>query len=256
MSATERRLMWKMRYYARRSDNPATMVLLGVMAVVFLVDFFSGNRLLFILAWQPSIEWLKHGPYFQPFTFPFVHGNNIIGLLFDGLLLYWVGASLERAWGAQKYLFFFFITGILAGVVLIPQSAVSPTLPFFTGLAGIFVGMSVAFAAMNPYATILFFFVPVQARWVAAIIIAIDLFGNAQRYGGPLQAVEALTVVTLFAYLFTTRRVSLPTIGRRSGPRGPSLKERFDRWQQRRRMRQWQRRVSKIERPEDLFKDK
>ena len=248
--------MWKMRYYARRYDNPVTMVLIATMAALFLIDFFTGNRLLFILGWSPTIAWLKSGLYYEPFTFPFVH-SSILGLLFDGLLLYWIGASLERAWGAAKYLFFFFATGILAGVVLIPQTAVAPITPFFSGLAGIFVGITVAFAAMNPYAPIYFFFVQMQVRWLAAIIIAIELFGNYVRYGGPFQAVESLTVVTLFSYMFATRRVSLPTFSRGpSKPRGPSLKERWDRWQQRRRMRQWQRRVSKIERPEDLFKDK
>ncbi len=248
--------MWRMRYYARRYDNPVTMVLLAIMAAVFVVDFFTGQRLIFVLGWRPSIDWLKTGPYFQPLTFPFVH-SSILGLLFDGILLYWLGASLERAWGAQKYLFFFFITGILAGAVLIPQTAVAPVLPFFTGLAGIFVGMTVAFSAMNPFTTIMFWFVPMQARWLAVIIIAFDLFGNYQRYGGPLQAVESIGVVTLFSYMFATRRVSLPTLGSGGGrARGPSLKERFERWQQRRRMRQWQRRVSKSKSPEDLFKDK
>jgi hypothetical protein len=110
---------------------------------------------------------------------------------------------------------------------------------------------------MNPFATIIFWVFPMQARWMAAIIVAFDLFGNSGRYGGPLQAALAIAVVCLYAYLFATRRVSIPTLG--AGPakaKGPSIKERIERWQQRRRMRQWQRRVSKIERPEDLFKDK
>jgi hypothetical protein len=90
---------------------------------------------------------------------------------------------------------------------------------------------------------------------MALVIVAFDLFGNYSRYGGPIQAVMAVSVVCVYAYLFATRRVSLPSIG--SGrPPGPSMKERFERWQQRRKMRQWQRRVSKIDRPEDLFKDK
>jgi hypothetical protein len=127
----------------------------------------------------------------------------------------------------------------------------------FTGLAGSFVAITVAFASMNPFATIIFWVFPMQARWMALIIIAVDLFGNASRYGGPLQAVMAIAVVCLYAYLYATRRVSIPTLGSSSAKtKGPSLKERIERWQQRRRMRQWQRRVSKIERPEDLFKDK
>ena len=106
--------MWKMPFYVRRYDIPATLAMLAVMVALFIVNFFGNGLLSVYLGWQPSIEWLKTGPYYQPFTFPFVH-YNVIGMLFDGILLYWLGASLERAWGTAKYLFFFFTSG--SGVV-------------------------------------------------------------------------------------------------------------------------------------------
>lgn len=250
--------MWKMRYYSQRYDTPATYVLLGLMVLIFLFDFFTQYTLLApLLAWEPSVAWLHTFRYWQAFTFPLVH-TSVLGLLFDGLCLYWFGGSAERAWGTGKFLFFFFSSGMLAGFVLIPQTLAAPIMPIFTGMAGSFVGLCVAFAAMNPYATIMFWFIPMQAWVMAAVIIAIDLFGNYSRYGGPIQALIAVAVVVIYAYFFTTRRVSVPSFGGGShrGPAGPSLKERIDRWQQRRKMRQWQRRVSKIDRPDDLFKDK
>jgi rhomboid family protein len=246
--------MWKMPYYARRYETPATYAMIAIMVAFFLIDFFGGHAITRLLLWMPSVGWLKGGQYWQPFTFPFVHGNNIWGLFADGLILYFMGGSLERAWGTRKFLFFFFSSGILAGIVLIPQSLYFG-LPIFVGMAGSFVALAAAFAAINPYATIIFYFIPMQARWLALIIVAWELFGNYGRYGGPFQAVLAIAVVSLYGYLFATRRPALPNLGVSSG-RGPSIKERFDRWQQRRRMRQWQRRVSKIDRPEDLFKDK
>ena len=247
--------MWKMRYYGRRYDTPASYGLIAVMAAAFVLDFFTSQSLTQLLAWPPSVTWLHSGQYWRPFTFTFVHAGGILWALFDGLLLFWFGSSLERAWGSGKFLFFYFSSGILPGLVLIPQTAYSPTAPLFIGMAGSFVGITVAFASMNPYATVMFWFIPMQARFMAAVIVAFALFGNYFIYGGPFQAVLAIAVACVYAYFFTTRRVSLPSIG--SGrPPGPSIKERIDRWQQRRKMRQWQRRVSKIDRPEDLFKDK
>jgi membrane associated rhomboid family serine protease len=249
--------MWKMRYVARRYDAPACYALIAIMIVVFIVDFFSEYRLSLFLSWSPSVEWLKTGPYWQPFTFPFVHPNQMLQALFDCVLLYFIGTSLERAWGSGKFLFFFFSSGILPGLILLPQTATSASQPFFEGMAGSFVAIGVAFAAMNPGAQIMFFFIPMSAWIWAGIIVALDLFGWTTRYGGPLQALLAVVVVVVYAYFFATRRVSLPNLGGGSrGAGGPSMKERFDRWQQRRKMRQWQRRVSKIDRPEDLFKDK
>lgn len=251
--------MWKMRYYANRYDAPATYALLAIMVVVFVFEFIAGDSLASVLAWQPSVAWLKSGAYWQPLTFPFVHGRGgAFSLLGDGLILYFFGASLERAWGSAKFLFFFFSSGIIAGLVLIPQTISNPIPPMFFGMAGSFVAIDVAFGAMNPYATVLLMMViPLQARWLAALIVFFELFTNYGRYGGPLPALLAISVTCIYAYLFATRRVSLPTIGGgRGASRGPSLKERFERWQQRRRMRDWQKRVSKIDRPEDLFKDK
>jgi membrane associated rhomboid family serine protease len=246
--------MWKLPYYARRYDNPASIAMIAIMALVFVVGFFTSDAMFPWLAWIPSVAWLKSGLYWQPFTFPFVHpSTNIIGLLFDGVALFWLGSSLERSWGSGKYVFFVLSSGIIAGLVLLPQSITGGAAPVFYGLVGSFVAIPVAFAALNPYVTIMFWFIPMQARWLAAIIIAFELFANYGKYGGRLQAIMAITVVALYGYLFATRRAVLPAVG---GSRGPSMKERFDRWQQRRRMRQWQRRVSKIERPEDLFKDK
>jgi membrane associated rhomboid family serine protease len=238
-----------MRYTANRYDSPASFVLAAVMGVCFVLNFFLGNKLAAFLAWQPSIDWLRSGMYWQPITFPFAQ-VSVLQVLFDAMLLVFIGSSLERAWGTGKFLFFFFASGILAGLVLLPATATIGFTPFFYGMVGSFSAIAVAFAAMNPYATLIFFVFPLQARWWAAIIVAWDLFGNDQLYGGPLQALIAISVVAVFAYLFTTRRPSLPTLGT------SSLKDRYDRWQQRRRMRNWQRRVSKIDRPDDLFKDK
>ena len=245
--------MWKMRYFARRYDTPACYVLMALMAVLFVIDFFGNYFLSPYLVWSPSVAWLKSGLYWQPFTFPFVHPGQIFQELFDLMLLFFIGTSLERAWGSGKFLFFFFSSGILAGLVLIPQTLTTASTPFFEGMAGSFVAIGVAFAAMNPGAQIMYFFIPMPAWVWAVIIIAVDLFGWTSRYGGPLQALMAVAVVSIYAYFFTTRRVSLPNLG---GGQGPSMRERIDRWQQRRKMRQWQKRVSKIDRPEDLFKDK
>lgn len=246
--------MGKLPYYARRYDNPASFALIAVMAAVFVVDFFTGGNLQAWLVWPVSVEWFRSGQYWRPLTFPFAH-TGVLQLLFDGILLVWIGASVERAWGSRKFLFFFFSSGILAGIVLIPQTTAGGPEPLFFGMVGSFVAITVAFAALNPYATILVWMIPMQARWLAAILVAYELFGRYEIYGGRLQAAMAIAVSVLYGYLFATRRVSLPSVGSGSN-RGPSIKERFDRWQQRRRMRQWQRRVSRINRPEDLFKDK
>lgn len=231
---------------------PAVYALLAVMGILFIADWILHGSISQWLVWPISLAWLGSLELWRPFTFPFAHITSFLYLVTDALVLYFFGGSLERAWGSGKFLFFFFAAGIVPGLVLL---AISPWTggTLFYGMVGGFVGMVVAFAALDPYQTVLLFIFPLQARWLALLSIAYELFARTGMYGGPLGAILGVGVSAGFAYLFTVSRFSfrLP-----SGRGGPTLKERIERWKQRRRMRQWQRRVSRAERPEDLFKDK
>ena len=235
---------------SRSGETPAVYALLAAFGILFLVDFYIRNAVSPLLYWPISPLWLKSLQLWRPFTFPFTHAGNFWYLITDGLVLYFFGGSLERAWGSARFLFFFFASGIVDGLVVL---ALSPVLGdgLFFGMIGSMMALVIAFASMNPYATVLLYFFPLQARWLGVLAFAFELFGRAQFYGSPVKALIAVPITALFAYGFTVSRFSLRTIFQR---RGPSLKEQLDRWQQRRRMRQWQRRVSRIERPDDLFK--
>jgi membrane associated rhomboid family serine protease len=230
-------------------STPVLFTMLAIFAAVFLLAF-TGLLPAFVidLAWLPNDSWILSGRLWQPFTFPFVH-LGFIQLLFDGIVLYFFGGSLERAWGGGRFAFFFFASGIVAGLIMM---ALSPWIgvPVMIGMVGSFVAVVVAFAALNPFATVYLYFFPVQARWLAALVIAWEFFGDYGRYGSIPSAAAVVGGVSLFAWAFTVFRPSLPALNLHSS----GLRERFDRWQQRRRMRSWQRRVGRIDKPEDLFK--
>lgn len=237
---------------ARGADTPAVYALLAAMGIVFIVDWLARGSISDWLIWPISSGWIKSLELWRPFTFPFAHVTNFLYLLTDALVLYFFGGSLERAWGSGRFLFFFFAVGIVTGLVELVISPWNGGVIFFRGMVGGFVGMVVAFAALNPYQTVLLFIFPLQARWLAVLSIAYELFARGSGiYGGPWEAILAVAATVGFAYLFAVTRFSL-----RLPSGGPTLRERLERWQQRRRMRQWQRRVSRAERPEDLFKDK
>lgn len=236
--------------YGSRGETPAVYALLAAFGIAFLVDFYTHDSLSLILSWPASVAWLGSLHLWQPLTFPLVHGSSFFYLVTDALVLFFFGSSLERSWGAGRFLFFFFASGIVAGLAAMAMS------PFtggglFMGMVGSLLATVVAFASLNPYATVILFIFPLQARWLAALSIAYELFARSGFYGGPVASLVAVALTTLFAWAFATHRLSLSALRRGSGP---SLKERIDRWQQRRRMRQWQRKVSRIDKPDDLFK--
>jgi membrane associated rhomboid family serine protease len=233
------------------SHTPVVIGLLIAFVVLFLVAFFGiGAPFIAALVWTPSLTWVRSLQLWQPFTFPFVH-VSFWPLAVDGIVLYWFGGSLERSWGGGRFAFFFFASGIVAGLVAMLISPLSMAPPFF-GMIGSFIAVVVAFAALNPTATVYLYFFPLQARWLALIVVAFEFFADYLRYGGVGPAAAVIASVSTFAWAFATYRPSLPVAS--GSVRGPTLRERFERWQQRRRMRSWQRRVSRIDKPEDLFK--
>jgi membrane associated rhomboid family serine protease len=249
-------------YFPPLRETPAVAGLLLLFVAFFLFEFFAaagnmGISLVDVYAWPVSVRWFSTLHLWQPFTYPFVH-TDFLSLLFDGLGLYFFAGSLERAWGTRRFLLFFFADAVIVGLVMLGLSARNTFGPLLQGLGpGMWLSIIVAFATLNPFATILLAFViPLQARWLAWITIAVEIFAFFSYYGGPIQAIIGVAAISAFAFAFTSRdfRGSFSRPGNR--PKGPSLSERFKQWQQRRRMRQWQRRVSRIDKPEDLFKDK
>ena len=90
--------------------------------------------------------------------------------------LWMFGSVLERIWGAKKFLIFYLVCGLAAGL----------TQMFFVsggaaiGASGAIMGLLAAFAYTFPNTQfyILPFPFPIKAKYMAAIYAAIDLFGG------------------------------------------------------------------------------
>jgi len=236
------------------SDIPAVWALIIVKFVFFAVDsLFPGAGVDELLAWVINPQWLTHVQPWQCITYSFVHGGGMGGflnLLFDLIVLIFFGSALERAWGSLRFVGFYFMCGIVSGLVVLGMTFLGQPAGVFTGQTATFVGLGVAYGALNPYAEVyLWFILRIQARWLGLASAVLELLINHNAYGSLLTALLAITACCLFAWTFT-RGISW----RPRGGGGPSLRERFERWRQRQRMRAWQRKVSKIDKPEDLFK--
>lgn len=96
---------------------PATRVILLLCVGVWLVGFISPSfnylalRKLGLHFWEAS----AFNPI-QLVTYLFVHGN-FMHLFFNMFALFSFGALLERVWGTQRFLIFYFVCGVGAGLV-------------------------------------------------------------------------------------------------------------------------------------------
>ena len=98
-------------------------------------------------------------------------------VLFNMLGLFFLGPTLERRWGGRSFLSFYIWSSIIAGAIslilawLIPGVFGSPVV----GASGATMAVLAAFSLVMPETTLLLFFVlPVQAKWILWIAVIVD----------------------------------------------------------------------------------
>lgn len=163
----------------QRSSYPLTIAFIAITVLTFLASMSASaaqwlaQNLGFLAPSSLSRPWALL-TYALLTLFP-----NIIGLLFNGLALWWFGGSLERAWGTRTYaIFCALISAVTAvsmslGAFMLQSSfAVNQWLP---GAA-----LIVAWCMLNPMQEIrLYGIIPILAKWLALGEVLIIFFLHA-----------------------------------------------------------------------------
>src|SRR4051812_35918621 len=95
----------------------AIKVLIGVNVIFYVITFFVPDMK------DPMFEWLalyfpknEHFGFWQFLTSMFMHGG-FTHLLFNMYALWAFGTVLESMWGKNRFLLFYFLSGIGAGII-------------------------------------------------------------------------------------------------------------------------------------------
>jgi len=106
-------------------------------------------------------------------TFQFLHDTgNLWHLALNMLALYMLGGPLERLWGGRRFLVFYLLCGVAAGVayVIIGLFAhLHPTVPIVGASGGVY-GILLAAAVLLPHMRLILLFFLVPIRLVAVIV--------------------------------------------------------------------------------------
>lgn len=152
----------------------------------------------------------------QPVTYMFFHGG-FTHILFNMFALYSFGTTIEYSMGSKRFFNYYFICGLgaMALQLLVQAIEVQSITGAFTianpeniesfypygekaqtlytlynapmvGASGAIFGILIAFGLLYPNAElmILFFPVPVKAKYIIPVYIVIELFLGVQRYAG------------------------------------------------------------------------
>ena len=178
-------------YRPSQSATPVVLNLIIINALVFVAQLVFDSSGLDItggqqLGWLTSRIglWSYNTGLFEPYqlvTHMFAHGG-FFHILFNMYALWIFGSVLERTWGPKRFLIFYFICGLAAGITemfLVP-------IGFAVGASGAVMGLLAGFAYTFP--NVQFYILPIpfpiKAKYLAALYAAFDLFGQFSGYGG------------------------------------------------------------------------
>jgi rhomboid family protein len=159
--------------------TPGVKWLLIINTAVFLLYYLGGaavQRQAVVLLGLSAEAAVRNLMIWQLFTYQFLHAG-ITHILFNMLAVWMFGTMLEQDWGTRRFLKFYFLCAIAAGVcVLVANIAVgdwgTPTI----GASGAIFGLLVAFGVLYPNQTVLMSFLfPIKAKYMVMIYVAIEL---------------------------------------------------------------------------------
>lgn len=186
------------------SMPPVVKNLLLVNVLMYLITIITGNFM-----YENFALFYFESPLFKPYqlvTHMFMHGG-FTHILFNMYTLYIFGCVLERVWGSQKFLFYYFVTGIGAALLhmgvmwlqlqgyiadynagdMFAGTQIQALLSTPTvGASGAIYGLLLAYGMLFPDNIMQLIFPPValKAKWFVIIFGALELLLGLSGRGG------------------------------------------------------------------------
>jgi len=161
----------------------AIKVLISINFSIFILQALSGAENLFfpLFGLVPKLVWSEL-MIWQPFTYIFFHGG-IWHVLINMFVLWMFGSELERLWGKQHFLKYYFVTGIGSGLITM-FLGFNSMIPI-VGASGSVYGVLLAYGLTYPNRTVyLYGIIPIKSLWFVmgiGLIAFMSSFNNVSQ---------------------------------------------------------------------------
>ncbi len=151
----------------------------GMSFDIIITKYFALNPLKPVLFNENGqILQLSFYPW-QLVTYMFLHGG-FFHLLLNMLALWMFGAELENTWGQKRFLTYYMLCGVGAGVCNLLIAPLFTTVGPTVGASGAIYGILVAFGYLFPERKIYIYgLIPVKAKFLVILYMLIELFSVA-----------------------------------------------------------------------------
>jgi membrane associated rhomboid family serine protease len=156
-----------------------------INAAVFFFQLVASN---FMIGGKPGLyvlqDWFALNPLveganfqvWQLISYQFMHAD-FMHIFFNMFMLWMFGMEIENIMGSKKFLYYYLICGVAAGLA---QLFIAPlfSAPAITiGASGAVFGIMIAFALMFPDRLIfLWFLIPIKAKYLIGFLFVLEIF--------------------------------------------------------------------------------
>jgi len=146
----------------------------------------------------------------QLITYQFMHGG-FYHIFFNMFVLWMFGMEIENLWGSKKFLYFYLICGIAAGLAQLFISPLFSSPAPTIGASGAIFGVMIAFGMLFPDRYIfLWFLIPIKAKYLIGFLFILEIFwiGNA---GSDVAHLAHLGgAIAGFIFIMLDKRIDVP----------------------------------------------
>jgi len=164
---------------------PVIKNLMIINVAVFFIQMIANNLMLggkplwYVLNMWFALNPISEGFNFQIWqliTYQFMHGG-FSHILFNMFALWMFGMEIENIWGSKKFLIYYQICGIAAGLAQLFIAPLYSTPAVTIGASGAIFGVMIAFAMLFPDRHIfLYFLIPIRAKYLIGFLFILEIF--------------------------------------------------------------------------------
>jgi len=216
----------------------------ALFVLYFFATRFGSGEVFAPFGLVPAVV-LNRFAIWQLFTYMFLHSPfGFEHILFNMLTLWMFGKDLETTWGTKRFLNYYFMCGIGAGVcVVIANYLFGDPYTRTIGASGAIYGLLIAFGMTFPDVQVLFSFIfPMKAKYFVAIIGAIAFISSFGANTGVSNVAHLGGMI--FGYIFLKTQMSRKPAYARRRPASAgffsNLREQYQTWKMERAKKKFQ----------------
>lgn len=125
-----------------------------------------------------KVDKVLQGQVWRLVTSAFCHSTDMVmHIVFNMLLLVWIGRVLEQMYGSREFLLFYLGAALMGSLLFVGLELVTKSGGSAVGASGAIMGLMMLFAIHFPRQRVyLFFAIPIEMRWLMIGLVLIDLY--------------------------------------------------------------------------------